>query len=181
MSSPVPGARPGPAPAPAFTRRTLLAATLAGSAALAAACTRGDQGGADAVTPAQADALVRQVTVQEDLVTAFDQAVAASPELATAAAPLAQQARDQLTRLRQAAPGSPAGSSSRSTSGAGGSTAAGGSPVPSDPVGARSWLRAQVAAAATAHATACPEFSGARAALLGSIAAGLRGQDGQLA
>jgi hypothetical protein len=35
--------------------------------------------------------------------------------------------------------------------------------------------------AANAHATACPEFTGGRAALLGSIAAGLRGQDGQLA
>ena len=31
------------------------------------------------------------------------------------------------------------------------------------------------------HATACVDQSGARAALLGSIAAGLRGQDGQLA
>jgi hypothetical protein len=38
-----------------------------------------------------------------------------------------------------------------------------------------------VSAAATSHATACVEQSGARAALLGSIAAGLRGQDGRLA
>ena len=43
------------------------------------------------------------------------------------------------------------------------------------------WLRGQVAAAATSHAAACLEQSGARAALLGSIAAGLRGQDGRLA
>ena len=46
---------------------------------------------------------------------------------------------------------------------------------------ARGYLRAQVAAAADAHAAACPDFTGGRAALLGSIAAGLRGQDGQLA
>jgi hypothetical protein len=38
-----------------------------------------------------------------------------------------------------------------------------------------------VTSAADAHAAACPDFSGGRAALLGSIAAGLRGQDGQLA
>ncbi|MCW2741550.1 MAG: hypothetical protein JWR45_1972, partial [Blastococcus sp.] len=41
--------------------------------------------------------------------------------------------------------------------------------------------RGQVAAAATSHAAACLDQSGARAALLGSIAAGLRGQDGRLA
>ena len=34
---------------------------------------------------------------------------------------------------------------------------------------------------ATSHATACVDLSGARAALVGSIAAGLRGQDGVLA
>jgi hypothetical protein len=50
-----------------------------------------------------------------------------------------------------------------------------------DAAGARAYLRAQVAATAEAHATACPDFTGGRAALLGSIAAGLRGQDGQLA
>jgi hypothetical protein len=38
-----------------------------------------------------------------------------------------------------------------------------------------------VTAAADAHAGACPDFSGGRAALLGSIAAGLRGQATQLA
>jgi hypothetical protein len=38
-----------------------------------------------------------------------------------------------------------------------------------------------VAAAADSHAAACLGQSGARAALLGSIAAGLRGQAGQLA
>jgi hypothetical protein len=43
------------------------------------------------------------------------------------------------------------------------------------------WLRGQVAAAADSHATASVDQSGARAALLGSIAAGLRGQDGRLA
>jgi hypothetical protein len=38
-----------------------------------------------------------------------------------------------------------------------------------------------VSAAAASHAAACVEQSGARAALLGSIAAGLAGQDGRLA
>jgi hypothetical protein len=45
----------------------------------------------------------------------------------------------------------------------------------------KAWLRAQVAATADSHAGAAVDQSGARAALLGSIAAGLRGQDGRLA
>ena len=171
MPSPAAADRPS-APATPITRRGLLVAALAGTALVAAACT-GDGGtAADAVTPAQADALDQQVAVQQTLVSAYDQAFAVAPDLAAAAAPLAQQARDQLTRLRRAAPGSAARS-----------TAATGSAGPAGPdaAGARAWLRAQVAGAATAHAAACPGFSGARAALLGSIAAGLRGQDGQLA
>jgi hypothetical protein len=45
----------------------------------------------------------------------------------------------------------------------------------------RAWLREQVAAAATSHAGACVDASGARAALLGSVAAGLRGHEAALA
>ena len=83
-------------------------------------------------------------------------------------AELAAQAGEQLARLRAAAPGSSA--SRRLVR----------QRPPAGPE-ARAWLRAQVAAAATSHAAACLEQSGARAALLGSIAAGLRGQDGRLA
>jgi len=158
-----------------FTRRSLLVAAIAGTAAAAAGCTRSSGDAADAVTPAQADQLAAQVQVQQTLVAAFDQAFAADPGLAAAAAPLAAQARAQLDRLRAAAPGTAASS-------AAGSTAASSAAAPPvDAAGLRARLRAQVAAAADSHATACPGFSGGRAALLGSIAAGLRGQDGQLA
>jgi hypothetical protein len=83
-------------------------------------------------------------------------------------ADLAAQADEQLTRLRDAAPGSSPSS---------------GAPAESAPAapGTRAWLRGQVATAAASHATACVDQSGARAALLGSIAAGLAGQDGRLA
>jgi hypothetical protein len=169
MSDPL--SRPGSASSAAapldrpFTRRSLLAAALAGTALAVAGCTGSSADDADAVTPAQVDQLTAQVRVQEALVAAYASAFAASPELAGRAAALAEQARAQLDRLRAAAPG------------AGSSTAA--APA-ADPAGARAWLRAQVSSAADAHATACPSFTGARAALLGSIAAGLRGQDGQL-
>ena len=164
MSAPLP-----PAPGAAtFSRRTLLVGSVAGSVLLLAACT-GEQGdAADAVTPAQVDQLAAQVQVQEQLVSAYDQALAADPALAATAAVLAEQAREQLQRLRAAAPGSP------STS-----TAVPGTAVP--PGGARAWLGAQVTAAADAHTAACPGFTGGRAALLGSIAAGLRGQQALLA
>ena len=159
----------------AFSRRTLLAAALAGTAAVAAGCTggAGDQDPADRVTADQVDQLAGQVAVQAALVAAFDRAFAASPDLAAGAGVLAEQARQQLDRLTAAAPGSapsPAPSS--------GSTPAG---PPMDPDTAREHLRGEVAAAADSHARACPDFTGARAALLGSIAAGLRGQDGLLA
>jgi len=178
MPTPAPAADRPSALATPLTRRGLLVAALAGTALVAAACTGDGGDAADAVTPAQADALDRQVAVQTTLVQAYDQAFAAAPELAAAAAPLAQQARDQLTRLRRAAPGS-AGRSTAGSPAAGSAGSAGA--VGPDAAGARAWLRTQVAAAAAAHAAACPGFSGARAALLGSIAAGLRGQDGQLA
>jgi hypothetical protein len=160
----------GPAAAGAFSRRTLLVATLAGTAGLAAGCTGGPGDGTDAVTPAQADQLAAQVAVQAALVAAFDRALAASPQLAGPAAGLAEQARQQLERLRAAVPDADASASATS-----------GSAAPLAAAGAREYLRGEIARAADAHATACPGFSGARAALLGSIAAGLRGQAGQLA
>jgi hypothetical protein len=82
-------------------------------------------------------------------------------------AELAAQAGEQLERLRAAAPG--------------GAASAPSSPAAPSGPDARAWLRGQVATAAASHAAACLEQSGARAALLGSIAAGLRGQDGALA
>ena len=169
-SSPVAGA---------FSRRSLLLGTLAGAAVLATGCTGDPVEPADAVTPAQVDQLAAQVQVQEALVAAYDQALAAAPELAATASGLAGQARAQLDRLRAAAPGSTPTSSSSPASGmpAPGTTADG----PPDAAGAREWLRTRVTTAADAHATACPAFTGGRAALLGSIAAGLRGQAGELA
>lgn len=157
-------------PAGAFSRRALLVGALAGTAVVAVGCTGMAGGGADAITPAEADQLAAQVDVQTVLVGAYDDAFAAAPELAIAAAVLADQARQQLERLRAAAPGTAASSSGASPS-----------PAALDPAAARAYLRAQIAGAAAAHAAACPGFTGARAALLGSIAAGLRGQVGQLA
>ena len=181
----------------AFSRRSLLLGTLTAAAALAAGCTSDPVEGADAVTPAQVDQLADQVRVQEELVAAYDRALATAPDLATPAAALAAQARAQLDRLRAAAPGAAASSSAAPAPGttvapgataAPGTAAASGSTAPTtaadgppDAAGAREWLRTRVTAAADAHATACPAFSGGRAALLGSIAAGLRGQAGQLA
>ena len=152
---------------PGFSRRTLLAASAMGLALLSAGCTSSPADEREEVTSEQAGELAAQVAVQEALVAAFTAAGAADPALAAAVAELAEQAGEQLARLRAAAPGSPA------------SAAASGTP----PAGqeAKAWLREQVAAASASHATACLEQSGARAALLGSIAAGLRGQDGRLA
>jgi hypothetical protein len=45
----------------------------------------------------------------------------------------------------------------------------------------RTWLREQVTGAAASHAAACARQTGARAALLGSVAAGLRGHEAALA
>ncbi len=171
---------PAAAGAPTLSRRALLAAALAGTAVAVAGCTGGGDGGTDAVTRAQIDHLADQVAVQAALVAAFDRALAGAPALAGTATVLADQARQQLDRLRAATPsaGSPAAASGRATAT---SESAAGSAAPLDPAGARAWLRAEVARAADAHAAACPGFSGGRAALLGSIAAGLRGMDGQLA
>ncbi|MCU1613776.1 MAG: hypothetical protein JWO98_1316 [Frankiales bacterium] len=153
---------------PSLSRRSLLASSAAGLALLAAGCTSSSGGRRDAVvTGRQADALAGQVTVQEALVSAYAAAGAASPALGTEITGLASQAQQQLDRLKGAAPGAP---SSRSSA----------APVVATGPDPRAWLRAQVAAAADSHAAACLEQSGARAALLGSIAAGLRGQDGEL-
>ena len=157
---PIPPSRP-----PGFSRRTLLVASAAGLALLSAGCTApGDE--REQVTSEQADELAGQVAVQESLVAAFAAAGAADAGLAAAVAELAGQAGEQLDRLRAAAPGS--------------STVPTSSAAPPAGAGARTWLRAQVASTAASHAAACLEQSGARAALLGSIAAGLRGQDGRL-
>ena len=150
-----------------FPRRTLLAASAAGIAVLAAGCTSAPAVVHPPVTDRQAQALAAQVTVQEALVAAYTAAGAADPAVKTAVATLASQADEQLHALRAAAPGTRSSSSAPSTA---------------SPQGdARAWLRGQVAATATSHATACLDQSGARAALLGSIAAGLRGQDRRLA
>jgi hypothetical protein len=153
---------------PGFSRRTLLAASAAGLAFLVAGCTSETADPQEQVTSEQADKLNSQVPVQEALVAAFATAGAADPALASAVAEQAAQAQDQLDKLRAAAPGATA------------SAAPSSAPPPAGP-DARAWLRTQVADTATSHATACLDQSGARAALLGSIAAGLRGQDALLA
>lgn len=157
-----------PPPGPrGFSRRALLAASAVGLAVLAAGCTSSPPDERERVTGEQVDQLLGQVGVQETLLAAFTAAGAADPVLAGEVAGLVVQAGEQLDRLRAAAPGA---------------TPTAVSPgAPPSPVEARAWLRAQVAAAAASHATACVNQSGARAALLGSISAGLRGQDGLLA
>ena len=154
-----------------FTRRTLLAASAAGLALLVAGCTEAPADPREQVTSEQADELAAQVAVQEALVAAFAAAGAADPALAAAVTAQAEQAQAQLDRLRDASPGSSSATSSSASS------------SPAAPAGpeARAWLRSRVAEAAESHAAACLDQSGARAALLGSIAAGLRGQDGTLA
>jgi hypothetical protein len=151
-----------------FSRRTLLAASAAGLAFLATGCTSSSADEREQVTSEQADELGAQVAVQEAVVSAFVAAGAADPALAAEVADLAAQADEQLARLRRAAPGSSSSSSAP----------AGGAPAAPE---TRAWLRGQVATAAASHAAACIDQSGARAALLGSIAAGLAGQDGRLA
>jgi hypothetical protein len=152
-----------------FPRRTFLAASVAGIALAAAGCTSGDD--APAVTPRQVDALAGQVAVQERLVAAFAAAGTADAALAAEVVDLSAQVQQQLDRLRAAAPGTTASASAP----------AGPSDAPPAGSDARTWLRTRVADAAASHAAACLDQSGARAALLGSIAAGLRGQDRRLA
>jgi hypothetical protein len=154
---------------PALSRRSFLAAASAtGMALLVSGCTSGAADDQEPVTAAQVDSLAAQVTVQQSLVDAYAAAAGANASFGQEIAPLAEQAGAQLDRLRKASPGSsssPAASSSAADVGA-------------DP---RAWLREKVSATADSHAAACLEQSGARAALLGSIAAGLRGHAVRLA
>ncbi len=152
-----------PAAGPAFSRRSFLAVS-AGLALLATGCTSDPSDGEEPVTAAQADSLAEQVAVQESLVAAYAAATAADADLGPDIAALADQAGRQLERLRAASPGS--GSSSSAA------TSAAAPSVGPDP---RAWLREQVVGAADSHAAACLQQSGARAALLGSLGAGLRG------
>jgi hypothetical protein len=145
----------------------MLAASAVGLAVVAVGCTSAPADERERVTGEQADALLGQVGVQQTLVAAFSAAGEADPALGQEVAELAAQAEEQLDRLRAAAPGATPSSPSPG--------------APPSPAEARSWLRTQVAAAADSHATACVNQSGARAALLGAITAGLRGQDGRLA
>ncbi len=162
---------PRPSPAlPGLSRRAFLAASGAGLAVLVAGCTAEPAAPREQVTGRQADDLAAQVAVQESLVADFATAGAADPALAAAVAEQAAQVQVQLDRLRAAAPGATASSASAATSA--------GAPAGAE---ARGWLRTRVAEAAASHAAACLDQSGARAALLGSIAAGLRGQDAVLA
>jgi hypothetical protein len=162
---------PSPASGPRLTRRGLLASSAAaGLVLLASGCTSSSADPQDAVTDKQADALSAQVAVQESLVAAYRAATAASPALAARAGDASTQASAQLARLRAASPGSARTSAS---SGSAASSAPAGPPAGTDPA---VWLVAQITAAADSHTAACAAQKGARAALLGSIAAGLRGQ-----
>ena len=154
-----------PAP-PGFPRRRLLAGS-AGLALLLAGCTSGGSGSEARETGAREarereDRLAAQVPVQLGVVAAYDGAIGADAAFGETIADLAGQAQEQLARLRAAAPGASASPSSI---------------PPAPPAGGdlRAWLREQVSAAASAHAAACVEVSGAAAALLGSLAAGPRG------
>ncbi|MGY1636348.1 hypothetical protein ACI78V_06820 [Geodermatophilus sp. SYSU D00742] len=161
-----------PSPAPVsrgFSRRALLAAS-AGLALAATGCTSGSSG-APAVSTAEADRLAGQVAVQEALVAAYASAASTDPALGAAVGELAAQAATQLDRLREAAPST--GSATASSAPAAVAPPAGGD--------VKGWLRGQVATAARSHADACVDQTGARAALLGSLAAGLRGHEAVLA
>ena len=151
-----------------FSRRTLLAASAVGLSVLVVGCTAEPADPREQVTSEQADELAAQVAVQEALVAAFAAAGTADPALASAVAEQQSQAQEQLDRLKAAAPGAS-------------SSAASSSPAPPAGPEARAWLRAQVGDTAASHAAACLDQSGARAALLGSIAAGLRGHEAVLA
>jgi hypothetical protein len=164
---------PTTVPARGFSRRTLLAG--AGVLALAAGCTSTEDK-RPSVSPQQVDQLAKQVTVQETLVAAYAAAASADPSLGARVTDLAAQTQQQLDRLKAAAPSA---RTTPATSGAASSGSASPAPTPGPDV--RAWLRQQVAAAAASHAAACLDQTGPRAALLGSISAGLQGQDGSLA
>ena len=158
-----------PLPLPArsgFTRRTLLAASAAGLSVLAVGCTAEPADPREQVTSEQADELAAQVAVQEALVAAFTAAGAADPAWPPRW-PSRRTRPAQLDRLKAAAPGRTA------------SAAASPAPPRRDPRPRRGCGAGR--RHGDSHATACLDQSGARAALLGSIAAGLRGQDAVLA
>lgn len=163
------------------TRRGLLAGSAAAVALLLAGCTSGPSATRTPAVDREASALADQVPVQAALVAAYRTATAADPGLGTRIAGLADQAGRQLTRLKAAAPGAnPSASSSAASSAS--TTASTASAQPGPPAGQdpATWLRAQITATADSHADTCLDLTGARAALLGSIAAGLRGQAAQL-
>jgi hypothetical protein len=166
-----PTSAPG-SPAPALTRRGLLASSAAGLALLVAGCTSSSGTTVEPVTDRQAAAMAAQVRAQAALVAAYRAAAKADPAVASATATLAAQAGRQLDRLKAAAP------DARSRASA--SSAAASSPAPPAGQDPTAWLATQVRATAESHAAACVEQVGARAALLGSIAAGLRGQAARL-
>ncbi len=150
-------------PVAGLSRRSFLAATsAAGFALLVTGCTSEPEEQDEPVTAAQVDSLAEQVTLQEQVVAAYAAAVAADATLTDRLAPLAAQADEQLARLTAAAPD-------------GGTSSAPPSAAPAVGPDALAWLRAQVIGAADSHAAACLEQSGGRAALLGSVSAGLRG------
>ena len=150
------------------SRRSFLAASAAGTTALlVAGCTSADLGDGEPVTAAQVDSLAAQLTVQEGVVAAYAAAAAANAAFGQETSALAQQAQAQLDRLRAASPGTASSSPSAA--------------APTVGANPRTWLQQQVTAAADSHAAACLEQSGARAALLGSVAAGLRGHAVRLA
>lgn len=163
----VPSSRP-----PGFSRRSLLVAS-AGLGLLVAGCT-GGSADVPAGTTEEADLLAGQVGVQEAVVAAYAAATTADPALALS--DLAAQAGEQLDRLRAATPPPPpSGTPSPAAPAAPAST--------SPPAGGdvRAWLREQVAVAAESHARTSVSLTGGRAALLGSVAAGLRGHQAALA
>ena len=152
-----------------LTRRSFfLVVPAAGLALGAAGCTSGDGDAGEPVTAAQVDSLAAQVAAQEVLVAAYAAAASADAALGREVAVLADQAAEQLDRLRAASPGSASGSSSSAA-------------PPSVGPDVRGWLRGQVTTTADSHAAACLEQAGARSALLGSVAAGLRGHAARLA
>ncbi|WP_029432949.1 hypothetical protein [Blastococcus sp. URHD0036] len=156
---------PAPAPRPpGFSRRTLLAGVAGVSGmVLLAACTGDDGGDGAAPTPEEADRLAEQLGVQEGVVAAYAAAAAADPALGDRVAVQSGQATEQLDRLRAAAPGATSSAPAQADG-----------PPPGDDV--QAWLRDRIGAAADAHESACADQVGGRAALLGSVAAGLRGQ-----
>ena len=153
-----------------LTRRSFLAVSATATALVVTGCTSGGSDEGEPVTAAQVDSLADQVAAQELLVAAYATAAAADAGVGQQVAALAEQAGRQLERLRAASPGS-------SPSSAAASSAA----PPSLGPDVRGWLRGQVTTTADSHAAACLQQTGARAALLGSVAAGLRGHAARLA